>query len=53
LQIKIMESGKTCPLCKKKFYSVVSYKSHVRNKHSKISREEIIKDVEELKELFR
>lgn len=49
----MMEFSKTCPLCKKQFSSIITYMAHIRNKHSKVSPEEFVKNTDELKWSFR
>jgi hypothetical protein len=48
-----MGFAKTCPLCKQDFISLVTYMSHIKSNHGKISPEEFVKDDGELKWSFR
>ena len=44
---------KACPLCNENFVSLVSYMSHIKSSHQKISPEEFVKDKGEIKWSFR
>jgi len=45
----VMEFNKTCPLCKQNFLSLVTYMSHIKSIHNKVSPDIITKDAAELK----
>ncbi|HSB83101.1 MAG TPA: hypothetical protein VLD64_01260 [Nitrosarchaeum sp.] len=44
-----MGFSKTCPLCKQTFLSLVTYMSHIKNNHNKVSPDMLTKDTVELK----
>lgn len=44
---------KRCPLCNENFVSLVSYMSHIKSSHQKISPEEFVKDKGEIKWSFK
>jgi hypothetical protein len=48
-----MGFAKTCPRCSQDFISLVTYMSHIKNNHGKISPKEFVKDDGELKWSFR
>lgn len=48
-----MVFSKTCPICKLNFISLVSYMSHIKDKHAKVHPENFVKKTEELKWTFR
>ena len=48
-----MGFSKTCPLCLQNFFSLVTYMSHIKSNHSKVSPKEFVKYNTELKWAFR
>ncbi len=48
-----MVFSKTCPICKMDFTSLVSYMSHIKDKHAKVNPEDFVKNTDELKWSFR
>jgi len=45
----VMGFSKTCPLCKQTFLSLVTYMSHIKSNHDKVSPDILTKDTVELK----
>ena len=44
-----MGFAKTCPLCKKEFFSLVDYMSHIKNNHKKENPDIFVRENGELK----
>ena len=48
-----MGFSKTCPICMQNFFSLLTYMSHIKSNHNKISPKEFTKNNNELKWSFR